>query len=140
MPISNRKLKKLKNQEWYLRYREYLSSNNWKAIRSQVALLRGYQCERCNIDLKNIRFDIHHKTYENIFKEKLEDLELLCRSCHKAHHRNIKLSKKKNRFSFERKCQMLETKSGRRRLRRLGYNIKNNIQYNKINNHGNKTK
>jgi cytochrome c len=35
---------------------------------------------------ENNRLEIHHKTYKNIFNEKMEDLELLCHSCHQQEH------------------------------------------------------
>lgn len=31
-------------------------------------------------------FDVHHKTYDRIGDELLDDLVLLCKSCHKAQH------------------------------------------------------
>jgi 5-methylcytosine-specific restriction endonuclease McrA len=31
-------------------------------------------------------FDIHHTTYERVGAEKEEDVQVLCRPCHKATH------------------------------------------------------
>ena len=64
------------------KYLEYLKSDEWMKIR--VEMLSIYKkCARCD---SKYQLQIHHKTYKNIFKEEPEDLEVLCKACHKAEH------------------------------------------------------
>jgi 5-methylcytosine-specific restriction endonuclease McrA len=65
-------------------YEEYLSSTKWRTKRKEVFAARGEKCEKCT---STTSLQIHHLTYENVFNEKLEDLQILCRSCHKKEHR-----------------------------------------------------
>ncbi|MCP4986889.1 MAG: HNH endonuclease [Colwellia sp.] len=68
------------------KYLNYLQSQEWQDKRQEVFNLRGRECERCGKDLNRKRADVHHKTYENLFKERMEDLEVLCRPCHEDEH------------------------------------------------------
>jgi 5-methylcytosine-specific restriction endonuclease McrA len=40
-------------------------------------------CRRCG---KNAGTDVHHRTYDRFGKEKLRDLELVCKTCHGKIH------------------------------------------------------
>jgi hypothetical protein len=66
---------------------EYLQSDQWQQLRKRVIADYPF-CERCTMPrwLAEIAYDqdlhVHHKTYRNRGKEKLEDLEVLCRRCH----------------------------------------------------------
>jgi len=74
-------MNKLTNNQ--LIHRAYLQSDLWKSIRLKALEFYGCKCNRCG-DFGN---DVHHKTYERVGGyELLEDLEVLCRDCHKAHH------------------------------------------------------
>lgn len=73
------------------KYHKYLNSVEWRATKRYVFLVKGYECERCGYT-RNLQ--IHHKTYDNLYQERLEDLEVLCGSCHMKEH-NIKPQKKK---------------------------------------------
>ena len=82
-------------------YKKYLNSEEWLKIRLDIIQTRK-KCERCGS--KN-KLEVHHKHYKNIFKEEPEDLELLCRRCHKKehdildkenHHKKVKAKKKKH--------------------------------------------
>lgn len=69
------------NQELH---RVYISSPLWAKIRQLALGHYGCICSRCG----ERGTDVHHKTYERWGgNEKLEDLEVLCRGCHEAHHR-----------------------------------------------------
>lgn len=64
-------------------HRAYLCSAAWKAKRLEALGAYGCICNRCG----EHGTDVHHKTYERVGGlEKLEDLEVLCRDCHIAHH------------------------------------------------------
>lgn len=64
-------------------YREYLLSKEWKAIAMECKRLAGNKCNRCD-STENLH--AHHKTYDNIYNEKQEDLECLCTRCHNKEH------------------------------------------------------
>lgn len=72
-------------------YREYLASPHWQRIRRKKLSLHA-ECQRCCIPRwwANSRdehdFDVHHRTYDNLGHEKLEDLEVLCHRCHQFEH------------------------------------------------------
>lgn len=65
------------------KYYEYLESQEWKDKRDELFRIRGRRCERCNSS-KNIQ--VHHLTYERVFNELLNDLEVLCKTCHEIEH------------------------------------------------------
>lgn len=64
-------------------YHAYLQSPGWKAKREAVFAERGRACERCG-DTRYLH--IHHLTYDNLGAEPLEDLRILCWSCHDLEH------------------------------------------------------
>ena len=64
-------------------YRDvYLQSEEWKYKRNLIMEYYNYKCQKCNADA----IDLHHLTYDNVFKEKFQDLLPLCRGCHKKEH------------------------------------------------------
>jgi 5-methylcytosine-specific restriction endonuclease McrA len=67
-------------------YRDFLKSPYWYALRRQVIALYPY-CERCGCG-NNLQ--VHHQRYDFLgMREeyyKYWNLELLCRTCHAAHH------------------------------------------------------
>ena len=82
-------------------YRAYLTTPVWKNIKSAALEYYGCVCGRCG----EYGTDVHHKTYERVGgKELVEDLEVLCRSCHNAHHRidNVTRKGKKKKRTAQR--------------------------------------
>lgn len=63
-------------------YDRYRNSSDWKAKRKARLEMDKYRCRRCGLDGDVV----HHRTYENIGNEKMEDLETLCSWCHKRIH------------------------------------------------------
>lgn len=64
-------------------YDMYLRTETWRVRRrARLALAQG-RCEVCNArgDL-----DVHHRTYDRRGDERIEDLIVLCRSCHATFH------------------------------------------------------
>lgn len=61
----------------------HLKSAKWKKIKAKLFRLRGRKCERCG---SVERIEVHHKHYNNLGRERMRDLEILCRPCHAAHH------------------------------------------------------
>jgi 5-methylcytosine-specific restriction endonuclease McrA len=68
-------------QKWYRDV--YLLSEHWKVLR-KAKLTISPQCEICG---KKRRLDVHHLRYKNIYDVLVEDLQTLCRRCHKKHHK-----------------------------------------------------
>lgn len=67
------------------KYYSYLKSQDWKSKRKYALEFYGYTCNLCGS--KN-NLEVHHRTYKNLGKEAMEDLMLLCESCHYKFHKN----------------------------------------------------
>lgn len=65
------------------RYRRYLRSPHWQALRKQVLRRAGWRCECCG---RRGPLDVHHLTYERFGRESMGDLQALCRDCHDEAH------------------------------------------------------
>lgn len=64
------------------RYHKYLESHRWQRVRVFVMVAACWTCARCGKGAD----DVHHLTYERLGRERLSDLEPICRSCHRAEH------------------------------------------------------
>lgn len=67
-------------------YKTYLKSIAWKIKKDEwVASGRPLECWACGrgMPINRAGFDFHHRTYENLGHETLDDLVLLCRDDHK---------------------------------------------------------
>lgn len=62
-------------------YTAYISSGKWAAKRQQVLARDSNRCQTC---LSQDDLEVHHKTYERLGDEALEDLITLCHECHEA--------------------------------------------------------
>lgn len=71
-------------KDWY--YNVYLPSDHWQERRLKALKKADYTCQCCS-SKKDLQ--VHHLTYKNVWREKDEDLKVVCRSCHKKIH-NIK--------------------------------------------------
>lgn len=63
-------------------YGKYRESPAWKRKRDLVMERNKGKCAWCQAEGKQV----HHKTYDNIGKEPLSDLVVLCGKCHKEEH------------------------------------------------------
>ena len=63
---------------------QYLQSPEWQKKRKQKLKEAGSRCQLCNAG--NAELHVHHRTYENIGNEKLSDLVVLCKECHRKFH------------------------------------------------------
>jgi hypothetical protein len=68
----------------YVTYRDYLSSGHWQSIKE--AYRRNRQLPQHCIGCKNLRFELHHRSYVRIGHELVGDLIPLCRECHEKVH------------------------------------------------------
>jgi len=64
-------------------YLAYLRSEAWRSIAKEVKDKAGSKCAVCN-SINSL--NVHHKTYENLYHEKEEDLICLCKKCHSKFH------------------------------------------------------
>ena len=98
---------RFKNQKYY----NYLRSPEWQKKRRAViersrANAPGSnpygRCELCNYSpFRPGVLQVHHKTYENIFNEPLEDLVLVCVNCHKRLTQEAQMKKLKAKLAKE---------------------------------------
>ena len=69
------------------RYKEYLSSPLWAAIRRVAIERAGGRCQVCNSDLL---LQVHHRKYPEVLGyEEPYDLTVLCRRCHDLFHQVV---------------------------------------------------
>jgi 5-methylcytosine-specific restriction endonuclease McrA len=67
-----------------MEYADYLRTRHWQALRARYrASGLPWRCARCGWTGK---LDLHHRTYERLGRERLTDLEPLCRHCHDREH------------------------------------------------------
>ena len=64
-------------------YEEYIISPEWKYRRIRALWLAGWRCESCGDDFEP-GLHVHHLTYRNMGNELDNDLQVLCRVCHRA--------------------------------------------------------
>lgn len=65
------------------KYKKYLQSKKWKDKRNKVLERDRHACRVCN---SSNRLNVHHRTYERLGKEYLNDLTTLCEDCHMLFH------------------------------------------------------
>lgn len=64
-------------------YLEAIDSHHWRNLRMRAIVLGGAECKRCGVKPKeHWRLQLHHKHYRTLGYEELEDVEVLCVSCH----------------------------------------------------------
>jgi 5-methylcytosine-specific restriction endonuclease McrA len=64
-------------------YARYLRSAQWAYLRRYKLYSAGWRCESCG---RRTRLEVHHRTYQRLGAERLEDLQVLCERCHSAKH------------------------------------------------------
>ncbi len=75
----------------------YSRSSKWQKNRLRRLEFDEFQCQgivirngkpaRCG---NKIKVDVHHRSYERIGYERLDDMITLCRRCHVAEHQRMK--------------------------------------------------
>ncbi|MCR4684029.1 MAG: hypothetical protein K5649_01035 [Lachnospiraceae bacterium] len=73
------------------KYREYLKSDEWKALAKKRMKIDGYSCCMCGCTgTANNPLEVHHLTYKYIYREETriyQELMTLCHVCHKSIHK-----------------------------------------------------
>lgn len=67
-----------------MRYQEYLQTDAWRRKSDFMKARFGNRCQLCN---RRGNLNTHHRTYERVGEERMEDLTVLCRDCHERFHR-----------------------------------------------------
>jgi 5-methylcytosine-specific restriction endonuclease McrA len=67
---------------------EYLKSDHWKQLRIEKLKQQNYQCEKCG---EQRYLDVHHEAYHSLYNVRLDDLQVLCRKCHKEVHDKMRV-------------------------------------------------
>ena len=68
------------------KYHKYLKSDQWACMKIELLTIRGSICEVCGDKKPAHLLDMHHITYDNLFEEEPEDLQLLCKKHHMQEH------------------------------------------------------
>jgi hypothetical protein len=68
-------------------YKEYLASPEWKELADKVKS-RDKCCVLCG---RTEQLEAHHRTYERIGVEELDDLVTVCNPCHVLFHAAVKV-------------------------------------------------
>jgi 5-methylcytosine-specific restriction endonuclease McrA len=64
-------------------YATYMASPQWRARSQRTLLLAGGTCQRCG---RAPAREAHHLTYDRLGFERDDDLQALCKACHRAAH------------------------------------------------------
>lgn len=82
-------------------YLEYIESDAWKRYRRRVLRAWGNKCAKCGADGKTTLLHVHHKTYERLGRERLEDCVPLCIPHHEqAFRRKLRAKIKRDTRQF----------------------------------------
>lgn len=66
-------------------YREYLRSPEWRETRAAALVRAGHAC---SLDATHVEhLEVHHRSYTRLGAELAQDIVVLCRDCHRLHHR-----------------------------------------------------
>lgn len=66
-----------------LGYQEYLTTDAWRRKSDFMKTRFGHRCQLCN---RRGNLNTHHRTYERVGAERVDDLTVLCRKCHERFH------------------------------------------------------
>jgi len=69
-----------------------LGDPHWEKVRNARLEMAGHRCEVCNASGGTLH--AHHRTYARQGQELVEDVIILCRSCHGLFHKNFDLAER----------------------------------------------
>lgn len=64
-------------------YAEYLKSEHWQQTRERVLTFWDHSCVLCG---SRTNLEVHHRSYAHVGQERLNELIVLCDTCHERHH------------------------------------------------------
>lgn len=98
----------LPRKVWYRTI--YLHSEHWKTLRLHALDHHGRKCHNC----PSTRFlDVHHLRYSSIYDVTVDDLQILCRTCHDKEHAPTKHPKTKAKLKKSTRKPTLGRKVGK---------------------------
>lgn len=65
---------------------EYMRTQQWKDLKAERMRIARNKCECCG---SPFNLHLHHVTYIRLTKERIEDLLILCSSCHDKMHKKL---------------------------------------------------
>ncbi|OGP68123.1 MAG: hypothetical protein A2031_03720 [Deltaproteobacteria bacterium RBG_19FT_COMBO_43_11] len=63
----------------HMGYKKYIQSLEWKKKRDKAFEILGRKCAKCK---RKDNLEVHHKNYENLYEERVNDVVVLCTICH----------------------------------------------------------
>lgn len=61
-------------------YKTYINSEEWKKKASKAREMARYSCEEC--EKRHPHLEVHHLSYQNLYRERWNDIGVLCPTCH----------------------------------------------------------
>lgn len=74
------------NRKGRVNYRDYLRSEHWIEFRRKALTFHGNHCLICRTSASEATLEVHHRNYDCIWHESMDDVMVLCKKCHQAHH------------------------------------------------------
>jgi hypothetical protein len=65
-----------------MNYYDYIKSDEWYKKARRAKRLAGNRCRFCNRSASEVKLNAHHRTYENLGHETMDDLTVFCEECH----------------------------------------------------------
>ena len=132
----------IKIKEYDYSYKNYLHSDKWYKIRDKVFNRDNNKCTICGATENLVA---HHKNYDNLGNEKLEDLITVCEECHEVIHSERGWNESKNKVTKKeideiiktdnldelklyQFCRILDIVNCNGQVRTLGYKLNDKIE------------
>jgi 5-methylcytosine-specific restriction protein A len=93
----------MSKRNWYRTI--YLHSDHWRDLRATALELAKHRCKSCGCGGV---LDVDHIRYRSIYNVTQDDLQVLCRRCHKAEHEDRKDIRQANRKPRRQKSKELQ--------------------------------
>ncbi len=72
-----------------LPYEVYLTSDHWIDMKNSALDAANHKCTLCCASREHYTLCVHHRSFDNLGRETLEDLVVLCADCHARHHGKV---------------------------------------------------
>lgn len=74
-------------------YKDYLNTKHWEFLRIQIGVKCKRTCQSCSKVFEERNYHVHHITYKRIGQERLNDLILVCKECHRKLHSDTEFTR-----------------------------------------------
>jgi len=68
-------------------YHAYLQSEHWIRFRRKALAFHGNRCLTCGASPSDATLQVHHRNYGCLWHETMDDVLILCKTCHRNHHK-----------------------------------------------------